>query len=263
MRPYWAIFIARSRLLLRYRAAAAAGFGTQVFWGILRMMIFAAFMASVSGPQPMTGTELTGYIWLAQALLVILPWNIEPEIGASVRTGAVAYELVRPLGLFSHWFARHVALRCAPGFWRCVPMMLMTWALGWLPLPPSPAAGIVFVLSVIAAILLGAAISTLMAVSLFWTVAGEGLLLLMAGVVMLASGLAVPIPLFPERFQALLAWLPFRGLMDTPYRLYLGHAPISNAPAMLAHQLLWTFAIAVLGWWLTGRGLKRLAVHGG
>ncbi len=263
MRPYVAIFVARSRVLLRYRAAAAAGFATQVFWGLLRMMLFGAFMASAAGPQPMTGPELTGYIWLAQALLVILPWNTEPEVGASLRTGSVAYELTRPLGLWNHWFARHVAWRCAPGLWRCVPMMILAWALGWLPLPASPAAGVAFGFSVIAAILLGAAISTLMAVSLFWTVAGEGVILLMSGVVMLASGLAVPIPLFPERFQELLAWLPFRGLMDTPYRLYLGHAPVGDAPMMLAHQLGWAGAIAVAGWWLTGRGLKRLAVHGG
>ena len=43
MRAYWAIFSARFRALLQYRAAAAAGCVTQVFWGLIRVMIFAGF----------------------------------------------------------------------------------------------------------------------------------------------------------------------------------------------------------------------------
>lgn len=43
MTPYLAILSARFRTLLQYRAAAAAGFGTQLFWGLIRMMIFEAF----------------------------------------------------------------------------------------------------------------------------------------------------------------------------------------------------------------------------
>ena len=36
MRPYWAVLSARFRMLLQYRAAALAGLGTQVFWGLIR-----------------------------------------------------------------------------------------------------------------------------------------------------------------------------------------------------------------------------------
>ncbi|MDT7580304.1 MAG: hypothetical protein QOK35_1568, partial [Pseudonocardiales bacterium] len=34
MKPYWAVLSARFRTLLQYRAAAMAGVGTRVFWGL-------------------------------------------------------------------------------------------------------------------------------------------------------------------------------------------------------------------------------------
>jgi ABC-2 type transport system permease protein len=42
-RPYLAVLAGRFQLTLPYRAAAAAGFLTQAWFGILRVLIFAAF----------------------------------------------------------------------------------------------------------------------------------------------------------------------------------------------------------------------------
>jgi len=106
-------------------------------------------------------------------------------------------------------------------------------------------------------------ISTLLAASLLWTVVGDGIILLVTGLVIMGSGLTVPLPLCPTWLQQTLNWLPFRGLMDTPYRLYLGHAPVAEAPSLLMHQLAWTIALAAVGWDLTRRGLRRLVIHGG
>ena len=39
MSAYAAVFAARFRVLLQYRAAALAGLGTQVFWGLVRVAI--------------------------------------------------------------------------------------------------------------------------------------------------------------------------------------------------------------------------------
>ena len=40
MRPYLAIVSARFRMLLQYRAAAIAGLWTQVFFGLVLIMIY-------------------------------------------------------------------------------------------------------------------------------------------------------------------------------------------------------------------------------
>ena len=88
MRGYRAIVSARFRTLLQYRAAAFAGMVTQLFWGLVLVMIFEAFFRSSTAPQPMELEEVATYIWLGQAFLVLLPWNVDRDIQAMIRSGA-------------------------------------------------------------------------------------------------------------------------------------------------------------------------------
>jgi hypothetical protein len=101
--PYRAILSARFRMLLQYRAAALAGLWTQIFFGLVLLMIYEAFYRSTMLRQPMTFAEIVTYVWLGQALLAMLPWNADAEIRAMIRSGAVAYELCRPIDLYSLW----------------------------------------------------------------------------------------------------------------------------------------------------------------
>ncbi len=89
MRPYLAILRARYLMLLQYRAAALAGVGTQFFWGFIRIMILWAFYAASDADPPMAFAVVVSYVWLGQALLGLLPWNLEHEIAVMVRRGRV------------------------------------------------------------------------------------------------------------------------------------------------------------------------------
>jgi ABC-2 type transport system permease protein len=94
-------------------------------------------------------------------------------------------------------------------------------------------------------------------------VSGEGITQLGTALVTLLSGMAVPIPLWPEAVRPLTMFLPFRGLVDTPFRFYVGSLPPSALPAALGHQLGWTAALLALGALLVRRGLRRLEIQGG
>ena len=118
MRPYAAAFRARFLRLLQYRTAAWAGFATQCWWGGIKIMILAAFYdgASTSAASMPLAHAIT-YTWLAQGLLVLLPWSGDPEVAHAVRTGAVAYDRLRPVDAYALWFARSagwIAARVLP-----------------------------------------------------------------------------------------------------------------------------------------------------
>jgi len=270
MRPYLAIVSARFRMLLQYRAAAIAGVWTQVFFGFVLLMVYEAFYRSTDAPQPLAFPQLASYVWLGQALLATLPWNADPELRAMVRSGAVAYELCRPMDLYGLWFARALATRTAPTLLRAVPMAIFAMlVLPWLGLPewrlapPAPLAGLSFALALCAALALSAAISTLVNITLLWTIAGEGIVMLLSALVSLCSGLLIPLPLFPRAVYVVLTWLPFAGVADLPYRVYTGSVPPSELGLVLARQLAWTIALVALGRWLIRRGIRRLVVQGG
>ncbi|MGC2275369.1 MAG: hypothetical protein WA571_05095, partial [Candidatus Binatus sp.] len=79
VRPYLTVFRMRFVLMLQYRAAAVAGFGTQCWWGFIKVMVFAAFFRSSSAHQPMNFAQAVTYVWLGQAFLALLPWLADPD----------------------------------------------------------------------------------------------------------------------------------------------------------------------------------------
>ena len=263
MKPYFALLSARFRVLLQYRAAALAGFGTQLFWGLIRMMIFVAFFESSSAPQPLNKQEIITYIWLGQALLAILPWNVDSDIRAMVRNGTVAYELLRPIDLYSTWYMRAMAQRTAPAILRCIPLVTVSGLFFGLGPPASPAAFAAFLVTIAGALALGCAFSTLTNVTLVTTLSGEGLARFMAPLVYTLSGMLIPIALLPEWLMPLINALPFRGLIDTPFRAYLGRLSGGELGLAMLHQLVWTLAMIIAGRVLLARTVRRLVIQGG
>ncbi len=268
LRPYRAMVDVRVRMLLQYRAAAIAGVWTQLFFGFVFIMVYEAFYRSSTATPPMTFPQLVSYVWMGQAMFAMLPWNADPEIRAMVRSGAVAYELCRPVDLYALWFARAVAQRTAPTVLRAIPMVIVVtivlplvgleeWRLG------APVAPVSFVLVIIAGLALACAITTLINVSLLWTIAGEGVVMIAATTVAFCSGMIVPLPLLPDWVQEVLGWLPFAGVVDLPFRVYNGDVPASELATVLGKQVAWTAALVVFGRWLMARAMRRVVVQGG
>lgn len=270
MSAYGALLSARYRMTLQYRTAAVAGVATQFFWGFVLIMVMEAFFAVGVAP-PMSFAATVSYIWLGQALLALMPWNHDREIEAMVQRGHVAYELLRPVDLYALWFVRAVAWRTAAASLRAIPIVAIAGGVlpfvgdgRWALQPPaSSASALAFAGALGAAVLLAAAITTLVHVSLLWTLSGEGLARVMPAFVIFFSGMVVPLPFFPDWMQPLFEALPFRGLVDAPFRLYTGHIPPAAAPRAVGLSLVWTVALVWLGRRLLARGTRRLVVQGG
>jgi ABC-2 type transport system permease protein len=270
IRPYHAVFRARFQLLLQYRAAAIAGFGTQCWWGAIKVMIFSAFLA---GPvaSPMTLRETIDYIWLGQAFLMVLPWSADPELARMVRSGDIAYERLRPVDGYAYWYARAVARRTATPLLRATPMVLLTgvvlpslgfgrWGLG----PPAGfAAVLLFIGSMALVVALASAFSTLLDVLVVMTLSERGVNILVAPLAIVFSGSLIPLPLLPEWLQPFMQYQPFAGLLDFPLRIYSGHLGGWSAVAALGRQAAWTALLVALGRAIMRRAMARLQTQGG
>jgi ABC-2 type transport system permease protein len=269
VRGYAAIIAARFKALLQYRAAALGGLFTQIFFGLVRVMILRAFYAA-STNAPISLDNVTGYVWLGQATLLLIPWRSDEDVAEQIRTGTIVYELTRPLDLWGTWFARSLAWRTAPVFLRMLPMfaiaMLVVPAFdpGWgLAPPPSVAAFVVWLGCFAGAVLLSAALTTLINVTMMWTITGEGVPMLIATLATMFGGLVIPLPLFPDWLKPLLYALPFAGILDLPARVFTGDLSVAQGGLVIAHQLAWTFVLAASGRYFLARGLRRLVVQGG
>ncbi|MGK5594689.1 MAG: ABC transporter permease [Parachlamydiaceae bacterium] len=263
MKAFLAILYARMATLFQYRGAAFAGVATQIFFAIIKSMILTAFYVQASVSQPISLTQAITFIWLGQALLALLPWNIDKELEAQVKNGNVAYELVRPISLYSLCYARAFAIRTVPTIMRCIPLFMIAILFFGLSAPVSWVASLTFGISLILGAFLSSAITTLIIISLFWTISGEGIQRLMPHVALLLSGFIVPLPLFPEWLQPFLNLQPLRGVIDIPSRLYTGVIPTQEAFYYLGFQLLWILILIGVGRWLMNRALKQIVIQGG
>jgi ABC-2 type transport system permease protein len=270
MRPYLAIFSARFRMMLQYRAAAVAGIWTQIAFGLILIMIYEGFYSSSTQAPPIRFSQIVSYVWLGQALLALLPWSVEAEIRAMVRNGTVAYELCRPVDLYNLWFARALAWRVAPALMRAVPLSLFATlilpvlGLGeWRLQLPSPSGGAMFAAAMVCTVLLGCALTTLINITLLWTISNDGAYIVLTAMATLFSGMVVPLPLFPDWVQPILMVLPFAGLVDLPFRLYTGHIEAARAPSILALQIFWIGVLVLTGRRLLAKAMRRVVVQGG
>jgi ABC-2 type transport system permease protein len=260
---YSAIFSARCRTLLQYRAAALAGLTCQLFWGLVRMAIFTAFYALTAKTQPLSLPEVITYLWLTQAFFRMMPMGPDGEVRGLIHNGAVAYELTRPLDLYNLWFARSIASLSAPVVLRCFPMLVIAGLFFDMQAPASLDAAIAFCAAMLCALILGAAIQTLLTISLLWTISGDGINRLASVALWIFSGTILPLQLFPDWLQPVLNFLPFRGLIDLPFRLYTGNIPSSEAIGVFAHQLVWSVVIIAFGRLVLSFGIRRMVVQGG
>jgi len=271
LRPYLSVFSGRFQLMLQYRAAAVAGFITQCWFGVIRILIFAAFYAGGAAHAPMSLANAVTYTWLGQAFLAFLPWNPDPDVADMVRTGAVAYERLRPVDTYAWWYARALGWSLARVAPRAVLMvafasvLLPLVGLGkWgLPPPSSPVAAGFFALSVVGMVLLSAAITLMINTVVVATMTDKGAGALAAAVVNMLSGLVLPLAFFPDWLRPWLRAQPIAGLIDIPFSIYFGGLSGWSAAGAIALQFGWVVILVLAGRAWLGRSMRRLQVQGG
>ena len=271
LRPYLAAFRARFQLMLQYRAAALAGFATQCWWGGIRIMVFAAFYGVQPAAAPFSLADAVTYVWLGQALLALLPWLADPEIGQAVRTGGVGYDRLRPVDAYGYWYARTMGWMVARALPRALLMLLAAgialpltgfgeWA--WRP-PSGVAAALLFVPALVLMTALGTAILMLANIVVAASLNERGVNTILTPLVIVFSGSLLPLDFFPDALRPFLHAQPFAGLVDIPFRIYF--ADLSGVAALkgLALQAGWTLVLVMLGRLAMDRMMRRLEMQGG
>jgi ABC-2 type transport system permease protein len=164
------------------------------------------------------------------------------------------------------WYSRLLSLRVVPTLLSGVPMFILATILPenfGLTLPVSVAAGVAWMLSMFLALLLGCAVSNLITISTLWTIAGDGMQRIFPAFIMILSGAIIPLAYFPDGMQVFLKVLPFSGLVDTPFRFYLGMIPASELFSFVLLQLAWTAFFIFIGILLMKVAIKRVVIQGG
>lgn len=267
MKKYLAFFRMKFINGLQYRAAAYAGVATQFAWGFMELLMFEAFYRANPAAIPMPMPQLSSYIWLQQAFLALfMTWMFDSDIYDAVSSGAVAYELCRPLDVYRMWFVRNVAERLSRAALRCMPILAVTV---FLPAPfhmgpPAGASALcLFLVSSALALLLVVAFCMLLYISAFYTLSPMGVRMVAMSVTELLTGALIPLPFFPSGIRRIVELLPFAYMQNVPLRIYGGSIGGTGAWRDIGLQLFWLAVLVAAGRAWMKRALRRVVVQGG
>lgn len=267
MKKYISFFKMRLLAGLQYRAAAWAGMSTQLVWGIMEILLYRAFYLESPEKFPMGMEALAAYIWLQQAFLMFFSiWQWERELVNAVQSGAVAYELTRPVDVYSMWMARSLALRLSRAALRCWPILLVGAV---VPSPYGlrirvPAATFCLSLASMLLMLLVVCAYVMVVYALsFYMTDTNGFRVLSTAAADLLSGSVVPLPFMPEPLRTIAALSPFGSMQNVPLRIFGGDLAGAEAFRAVGLQAFWCVTLLVTGVWLTREGVRRTVIAGG
>jgi len=267
MKKYLAVFRIRFINALQYRAAAAAGIVTQFAFGFMFILAFAAFYKVGPDAFPMEFSQTVSYIWLQQAFLALFfTWFWENDIAAAIMEGSIAYEMVRPVDLYSRWFCQAAANRLARTVLRCAPVLVVALVIPEpyrLSLPPDIQQFTLFLLSLTLSLGVVVAFSMLIYVSLFYTLSESGVRFIIAVLADFLAGGTIPLPFFPAPIRAVAEILPFAAMQNMPLRIYSGNIAGADALMGVALQVFWLVVLLFVGRVAMNRALKKVIVQGG
>ena len=242
-----------------------------MFFAFIKIFTISAFTdLNTAITSPLGTASFITYIWLTQAFVMMQPLNVNGEDIDSIRSGSIAYELARPVDLFSLMFMKTFALRFANSAIRAVPILMINVLL--FPLVglgafsitvPSVSALLLFLPSLIASYFVSTLITVLIYAITLHTVNATNFIGLLNSAAFVLSGTLIPLPFFPEFMQKILIIQPFKSVIDTPAMILSGQYALEESLLFILLQIVWIIVLFCLCASLFRKGLKKMMVLGG
>jgi ABC-2 type transport system permease protein len=206
---------------------------------------------------------LIAYMTLATVVNFGLSMWIDGILGARIRSGQVATDLLKPLNFQWLYFASamaDVAIQLGMG---AAVLGLAFVLLEQPPLALEWQRMLVFILSLGLATLVQYGLTFLVGLTTFVTHNGYGAFYIRLMSHLAFSGVFAPLALYPAGLRAVADVLPFQHMVHTPVAIGMGLLPLDQAPHLLLQQLLWAIGLLALGQWAYRRIMGNLSIQGG
>jgi ABC-2 type transport system permease protein len=209
--------------------------------------------------------EMTTYLAIGYIARSAYFTNTDSEIAARFQGGDVVLDLLKPLDFHAQWLAQAAGETAFRVLFFAAPMLLVFAPLFGI-LPPSHDGWWQFPLLFIAAFLVNAELNLLTGTMSFFLEDITGLMSLKRNLVMLLSGLMVPLNFLWPPVAKATAMLPFALISYYPTMAYVGKVGHGSGPSMSEIAALagaWLVALRIANILLWNWAKSRLEIQGG
>lgn len=267
MKKYYCFFKLRFATGLQYRMASVTALTTQLIWGLMECLAYKAIAEASVGALPMNYSSIVTYVWLKEALLVLFnTWAADNDLFAMISNGNIAYELCRPVSIYSMWFSRTTGARIAETVMRCIPVLACAFLMPRayrMTLPVNGAAFLLFLLTLFLALGITVTFCMIVYMLCFFTISPQGWRMVLTGAVDFLSGNIIPLPFFPKKFLFIVEMSPFAYMQNVPFRIYSGDLAGGEIYPCILKQIFWLAILMCMGVVLWKQAEKRIVIQGG
>ncbi len=263
----YAAVAARSfRRFSTYRTATLAGIFTNSVFGVIYSYAYLALWHQRQHAGGYDAADAVTYVWIGQALLMTVAlWGggTTDDLAERIRTGDVAVDLYRPVGLVGWYLAGDLGRASYHFLTRGVAPTILGLLLFHIVLPGSPVAALGFLVSLLLAVVTSFSIRFVVACTAFWLLDQTGMRMLSGVLAVFLSGMTLPLVIFPEPLRSIALALPWASYLQTPADIWLGHRTGAAVLTGLAVQLLWIAVLLALCQAVLGAATRKVVVQGG
>jgi ABC-2 type transport system permease protein len=207
--------------------------------------------------------EMVTYVAVGWVIRSVYFNNIDQNMATDVIEGNIANTMLKPVSIQAIYVGQALGEASFRLLMLTVPAGVVVSLIFPVQGPASARAFGLFLASLGASIVLTAALNFIVGCCAVRLKSILGLLRAKFYVQELLSGLLVPMTMFPEALQTLMAYLPFQHIAYTPLRIYLGKLEGAAALEALGIQVLWAVVLAVFGAWFWQVMARKITIHGG
>jgi ABC-2 type transport system permease protein len=263
---YAAVALRSFRRFSTYRTATLAGIFTNSVFGVIYSYAYLALWHQREHAGGYDATDAVTYVWIGQALLMTVAlWGggTTDDLAERIRTGDVAIDLYRPVGLIGWYLAGDLGRAAYHALTRGVAPTILGLVLFDIALPAGPVAAVCFVVSLLLAVVTSFAIRFLVACTAFWLLDQTGVRMLSGVVAIFLSGMTLPLVIFPEPLRSIALALPWASYLQTPADIWLGQRTGTAVVDGLAVQVLWIVVLLATCQAVLGAATRKVVVQGG
>lgn len=203
------------------------------------------------------------YLVLATSLYGVVELYLVWEIGRNIQSGKIVLDLLRPFKYKQFVFWENSGGLVVNFFVTFIPTLIIVGFMtkGTIPVGINL---LYFLIAFIFSIIINYNIDFIVGTICLYTESIWGINIMKQMIVSLLSGAMIPLAFFPEKVSAVVKYLPFRAIYDTPLTLLMTRDPDwQTVVSKLGFSLLWVIAISLFSSLFWRVSIKQVTVNGG
>jgi ABC-2 type transport system permease protein len=235
------------------------GYALRLLRVLILLALWRTVLAEHTANGPLSLAQVLTYTLIAEVFAEQL--NVRTSLNLAMWDGTLVMRSLRPMGLMRQLSAEMVGPWAIDLVLFSLPLLALAPLLGVDPRPANLQAGILFLPSLTAAILVGLALEQVFGAAVVALEQPVWLVEYIRGAIgTLLSGALLPLAYYPWGLGEVFAKLPFAAMAWAPLAIYTA---ADDPWPLLASQIIWAAILWPVGRWLWQANREKLVGYGG